>query len=511
METIVYFSNNSIGIIQGKKKKQNLTIQNFEIIPLEEGAMFNGVITDVELVENALRGALKNNRRRLKNAKLIIDSGVILSKNIEIPKLKPKEMKALAGREFEDMAENYDDLLVDYSLIPGEKKENMLCIGLEKKVLDVYAGLFKRLKIKIKSVDVALNSIIQYVSQTKDFKGKTFALNIVDGTNMFSLLFEEGRYIFSNRYRLMAEPGTPGFRDELYSKLSALVQFHKSQQYESDFNMSLYVGIDELELLALEDMVTEMEINLFIMPQTPNISDNTQIRENFQFDDYFLPTTGFFANKKQIDLLKAYQNYGKKKDGLTKNQKAFIFPVALLALFLGVFLAFFVVSKNMENNLADMNEYIDNPENQDLFMEATNLSTQLDAINQEILKLESIDEAIRSKPVIISERLNQLASLQNGVIEWTAMSYDEEEGILHFSAYAANEREAAQYIERIDETGYFYHVQYTGYEELEMERTQTTSTTTVAGQTGTRPTSTTNTSKVAVYSFQVDAFLKAGE
>lgn len=503
METIVFFSNTSIEIIQGTKKKQNLIIQNFQTTPLERGAMLNGVITDAEMVEAALREARKT--RSFKNAKLIIDSGLILSKNIEIPRLKPKEMKDLAIREFEDTAGNYKDLIVDYSLIPGEKKENMLCIGLEKGVLDVYGEIFKRLKIKIKAVDVGLNTIIQYVSQTKDFKGKTFALNIVDGNNMFSLLFDQGQYIFSNRYRLMAEPGSPEFRDELYSKLSALIQFHKCQQYESLLNMSLYVGIDQAELDELQVMMTE--VNLFMMPKTPNIRSQVEA----DFGDYFLLATGFFAHKKPIDLLKVYQNYGKKKRELSKLQKAMIFPLLMVALFVGAFLAFFALEKNMDNNLLEMNAYIEDPENQDLFMEATNLSGQLEVINGEILKLETIDEAIRSKPLIISERLKQLEALQNGVIKWTAMDYDEGAGILHLSAYANNEREAAQYIERLEGTGYFYHVQYVGYAEREMERSQTTSTTAIAGQTGTRPTSTTSTSKVVVFAFELDAYMKAGE
>lgn len=511
METIVFFSNNGIEIIQGTKKKQNLTIQNFEIIPLEEGAMLNGVITDVELVEEALRQAIKTNPRRFKNIKLIIDSSLILFKNIEIPKLKPKEMNQLVTTEFEDMAGNYEDLVVDYTLIPGEQKENMLSIGLEKGVLDVYVGIFRKLKIRIKSIDVGLNAIIQYVSQTKDFKGKTFALNIVDGTNLFSLLFEEGRYIYSNRYRLMTERGSPAFIDELYGKLSSLMQFHKSQKYESVFNMSLYVGINEGELEDLRSAVFEADMNLFMAPQTPNIRSNPKIKEDFDFDDYFLLATGFFTHKKEINLLKAYAAHGKKKREISGIQKALIVPIAMVALFLGVFLAFFVIEKSMENRLMEMNDYIENEQNQALFMESENLSAQLDIINEEISKLETIDQAIRSKPVLNTEKMNQLEALRNNVIEWTAISYDEEKGILHLSAYASNEREAAQYIERIEGTGYFAHVQYVGYAEMEMERTQTTTTAAIAGQTGTRPTSTTSSTKVSVFGFEVDAYLKAGQ
>lgn len=508
METVVFFSNKSIEVVKGTKRKGRLTIEQSEFFPLEEGAMLNGVITDVEMVESVLREVVRTQKDLLKNVRLVIDSSLIATKNIEIPVLKRKEMEKLAATEFEDTAGNYEDLVVDYTMIPGQKKENMLCIGLEKGVLEAYISLFKRLKIKITEIDVGLNTLIQYITQTKDYKGMTIAINVVDGKNLLSLLFNEGRYIFSNRSRLLSDRGTQSFAGELSDKLSTLTQFHKSQKHESDLNMSIYAGVDDLELSMLRESIYDPDMNVFMIPQTPNIICGGKVKDTFSFSDAFLITTAFFTHKKRVNLYSAYIRHGKPKKELKPLHKAMLLPAGMIALFLGVFLALFLLGWNMENNLEWMNEYIANADNQQLFMEAQALSDQLDTVNARITELESVNSAIASKPVLVSEKMNQLFTLRNGAVEITQMEYDEEDGLLHLVGYANSENDASRYVDRIKETNYFSYVNYTGYALREMEKTITTSTN---ATTGTTATSTSSTTSVEVFDFDVDAYLKAGE
>ncbi|WKY47930.1 pilus assembly protein PilM [Eubacteriaceae bacterium ES3] len=504
METLVFFSNKGIEVVKGVKGKGRLNIEASYNFPMEEGAMLNGVITDVEMVESVLKEAAQTHKNLFQNVKLIIDSSLIAIKNIEIPTLKKKDMEKLVATEFEDSAGNYEDLVADYTMIPGPTKENMLCIGLEKGVLETYVNLFKGLKIKIKSIDVGLNAIIQYITQTKDYKGMTLAINVVDGKNLVSLLFNEGKYIFSNRSRLLADRGTESFAMELSDKLSTLIQFHKSQKMESELNMSIYAGLDELELDMLRSSVYDPEMNLFMVPQTPNIAVKSQAQDDFSFSEDFLIATGFFSHKKQVNLYTAYLKHLKPKKEMKPWHKALILPAGMIALFLGVFLALFLLGHNMEDNLVWINEYIADAENQQQFMEAQALSDQLDLINARISDLESLNGAIASKPSIVAAKLNELESLQNNAIELTSMSYSEEDGILHLSGYANSEKDASRYVDRIKATEYFTYINYTGYALREMERTITTSATATS-------TSTSTTSTVTVFDFSVDCYLKAGE
>lgn len=499
MQTLVYFSNDGIQVLQGTIKKGRLNISNYKTLPVEAGGLINGVITNEEVVKETITAALKENPRLFKNMKLVIDSSLIATKNVEVPKLKPKELAAVATTEFEDTAGNYDELVVDYTRIPGVSGNNLFCCGVEKRVLDSYVTMFASLKIQIKSIDVGLNSLIQYVTATKDFKKMTFALNILDGKNLVSLLFENGIYIFSNRSRLLSERGTDAFADELSGKLSSLIQFNKSQKSEHTLNMSLYAGLDEFELSRLRELNFDPELNLFIIPQTPNIKSGFVIDESFDFGSFIYPIAGFFDGLKPLNLFTAFKKSNVKKKELPFEYKALILPAAMILISLVVFGVFFGLKYSAQKSLEASNAYISDANNQAEYLQATELAEEVSGIQSEISNVEAITAAISSNPNLGAQTMTTLSTMGNGVIALSSLDYDGSTGAIQIVAIANNEKEAARYIERLKSTGYFTEVEYTGYAEISSQTSTTTPTTT---------TSTTSTS--SGFGFVAVAYLKAG-
>ncbi|MBU4540115.1 MAG: hypothetical protein KJ774_02690 [Firmicutes bacterium] len=498
MQTLVYFSNDGIQVLQGIIKKGHLNISNFKTLPVEAGALINGVITNEEAIKQTITEALKESPHLFKNMKLVIDSSLIATKNVEVPQLKPKELAIVAATEFEDTAGNYDALVVDYAHIPGPAGNNLFCCGVEKRVLESYVTLFASLKIQIKSIDVGLNTLIQYVTATKDYKGMTFALNILDGKNLISVLFENGLYIFSNRSRLLSERGTDAFADELSGKLSSLIQFNKSQKSEHTLNMSLYAGLDEFELNGLRALNFDPDLNLFNIPQTPNIKNGFVMDESFDFGSFIYPIAGFFAGIKPINLFAAFKKSNVEKKELPFEYKALILPVALILICLIVFGVFFGLKYSAQKKLEDMNAYISDESNQAQYMQAKQLTDEVSAIQAEVTNVEAINAAITSNPKLTSDKLAHMATLGNGVIAVNAMDYDGTTGAINISAIANNEKEAAQYIGRLKDTQYFTQIDYTGYSQVSSSSTSTTTTGTTTGSTSTS------------VSFSAIAYLKAG-
>lgn len=507
MQTLVYFSNDGIQVLQGIIKKGHLNISNFKTLPVEAGALINGVITNEEVVREAIAEAQKENPKLFKNMTLVIDSSLIATKTIEVPKLKPRELAALAAVEFEDNAGNYDELVVDYANMPGFTGHNIFCCGVEKRVLESYITLFASLKIQIQSIDVGLNTLIQYVSATRDFKGMTFALNIVDGKNLVSLLFENGIYIFSTRSRLLSERGTAALADELSGKLSSLIQFSKSQKSEHSLNMSLYAGLDEFELEALKALNFDPELNLFMMPQTPNIKNGFVMDEAFDFGNFIYPIAGFFAGTKPINLFDAFRRSKAVKKDLPFEYKALIIPGAMILVCLIIFGIFFGLKYSAQKRLEEMNAYIGDTNNQAEYMQAKELTEEVSAIQTEISNIETINMAINSNPDLVSVMLNAIATQGNGAIALNSLEYDGIDGAIHIVATANNEKEAARYIERLKTTGYFTQVDYTGYSQVTATQTTTSTSTSSTGTTGT---STSTSTTTLGYSFAADAYLKAG-
>lgn len=509
MQTIVFFSNVGIQVLQGVIKGGHLTIQNFKTIPLEPGVFINGVITKEEALRDTISTAMEEDKDLFKNMNLLIESSLIVTKNIEVPKLSPKELTALVGNEFEDTAGNYEELIVDYSTIPGVNGQNMFCCAVEKKLLKPYVDLFESLKIKINRIDVGLSTIIKYVSGTRDYDGMTFALNLLDGNNLLSLLFENGLYVFSTRSRVMAKRGTEAFASELSIRLSSLIQFNKSEKSEHSLAMSLYAGLDEYELNTLKNVVFDPDIKLFILPQTPNIQVNFNIEDTFDFGGYLYPITGFFTGKSDINLMRDYKQSNVVKKESNYKYKALILPIGLAVLFLGVFLTFFILNMQMEKNLNWINEYLNDEQVQAEYTQAQTLNAQIALIDEEISRMENINKAIMSNPKLVSEKLYRMRELCNGVIALNTMAYDGITGDINMTAMANNEQEAARYIQRLKDTGYFTQVVYIGYAELEMSQTSTT-TTAITSTTAPASESTTTTTTATGYSFVVDAYLKAG-
>lgn len=510
MQTLVYFSNDGIQILQGIIKKGRLNILNFKTLPVEPGALINGVITNEEMVKETISGALKESPKLFKNMKLVIDSSLIATKNVEVPKLKPKELTAVAATEFEDTAGNYDALVVDYAHIPGPAGNNLFCCGVEKRVLESYITLFSSLKIQIKSIDVGLNSLIQYVTATKDYKGMTFALNILDGKNLISLLFENGQYIFSNRSRLLSERGTDAFADELSGKLSSLIQFSKSQKSEYTLNMSLYAGLDEYELSSLRALNFDPDLNLFSIPQTPNIKTGFVMDETFDFGSFIYPIAGFFAGIKPINLFTAYQKSNVVKKELPFEYKVLIPPVAMILICLIVFGVFFGLKYRAQKELDDINAYISDENNQADYLQAKALTDEVSKIQTEISNAETINNAIRSNPDLVSVMLGAIASQGNNVIDISSLDYEGTSGVIQIVAMADNEKEAARYIERLKATGYFVEVYYTGYAQVTGSPTTTATSTATTGITSSTGTSSSTTTTIQGYGFTADAYLKAG-
>ncbi len=503
MQTIVYFSNEGIQIIQGAMKRGQLIVSHFQTLPFETGTLINGVITNEEAVKQIIVEAMQANKKLFKNMKLIIDSSLIATKNVEVPKLKPKEMAELAITEFEDSAANYEELLVDYSIIPVPEGQNMFCCGIEKRVLASYIDLFKSLKIPVQSIDVGLNTIIQYITASRDYRGMTFAVNVIDGKNLVSILFENGVYVFSNRTRLMAERGTTAFCEELSEKLSALIQFNRAQRSEYVLNMSVYAGMDEDELEILKSVIFDPAINLFIIPQTSNIKIGFKIEEVFDFGKFIYPIVGFFTGTKPINLAAVYRRSNIVKKEAPMALKLTIVPMGMMVFFLLLFGIFLALRLNAARTLAEANAYINDTNNQQQYMEAKEITDELDRINLQIANMEKINTAVNSNPDVVSEKLNHMATLCNGVIELNSLNYDGTTGAIRIEAMAQTEKDAAAYVDRLKSTQYFTVLDYSGYEKVDMTRTETTTNSSTS-------TVTTKITNSAMFKFSVNAYLKAG-
>lgn len=511
MQTTIYLGSETIQILQGDVKGSKLTIVKHLTVDMGPGAMINGVITNEDMILDALDRADEEGDIDFQNTTLVINSSLIMNKNVAVPKMKPKELEDLAHHEFEEST-NFEDLIVDYTSIKGKQGSNLFTFAIEKEVLDSYNRLFETAGIKLKRIDTALNATVNYIEATQEYGTQTFAINILDGNNLMYALFENGIFTFSSQARIMANRNTEAFTIEMAGKLSSLLQFNKSQKSEYNLERSYYAGLSPEEIKGLKEYLSGGEVSAFAISNTDNIVEKFNIEDEFYLSDYFYTTATYFQKKKDINFLESYKRANKPKAAFSIKNKAAIPPLIIVGIMILGFLVFTIINYNVEKAYKKANKYINDPTNVSLYSEAQKIDSELQAINSQLKVLNDNRNAMNSHPNINSDKIYQIINLGDR-IQVGDVTYDWTNGALSINANAPNEFAAAKYVSELNATGLFSKIQYEGYTINEGSISTTTNgsstTTNDSGQSVTTP----NTQVVVTpdtYSFTATAYLKPG-
>lgn len=288
-KSAIYISSENIYVVSAEKKRDALRIIDYFQIPLDEGTMINGIITQEEALRKKL---LMVYTKGIREVSLIIDSGKILAKTTTIPKMKEKEIIQFIKDEVSVIDSNAKDLVYDYAYL-GEDEEikgasQTLYVAVSRELLKSYIDLFNEVGIEIKHIDYSTHILVLLARYLPGLIDKTYALCQFDGQHLISFLFINNEYILNNRTRIYAQKGTPEFINEVLSVISRMKQFVIGQGEQLD--VLFFFGLEsELE----QQLFTQIE-NVFHIP-TKNSHHSKSVyavKEHevpFNVNDYVYP------------------------------------------------------------------------------------------------------------------------------------------------------------------------------------------------------------------------------
>ncbi|OGO90539.1 MAG: hypothetical protein A2Y17_01570 [Clostridiales bacterium GWF2_38_85] len=282
MTTSVYLSNENLVVVSGKETKAGVSVNSFVTIPLFEGAVINGMIINDDIIRSNLKRLCYKGVIPKKDIKLVFDRSTILIKFIRIPKLKSQNILELVKNTFVGAAEAREELVYDYSIIKEENNKDgsnlILATAVEKSLIEEYVELFTSCGIKLSSIDIAINSILKFQRHCPNFKNSTFIISFVDADNVFSLLFVDGKYSFSNRFRLISERGTTVSTSEYQGFLSTIIQFNKAQKGNNEIEYALFCGLKENESLLCDELSSSLGLRVEQLTNCPSINIDTKLK-----------------------------------------------------------------------------------------------------------------------------------------------------------------------------------------------------------------------------------------
>jgi len=250
VKSAIYIGQDHIEVIGYVKQGKTLRVLDYAYAELPERTMINGNIAEASQLVDQLKTLKLKNPGLFKSPSLVIDSTSLSVKEIPVPKLNKKQYMKIIRDEL--AANVQEEIVIDYTPVTkADKKQVLLALSTGKSFISNYLDVFAEAGIRLESIRVGLETVYTYIKKRTDLRDQTFALNIVDGISMLSIVFSNGENVFSTRSRLNYD-NELGVLQSVADNYPLLVRFMKSEKLP-DIEKSYYLGLsaEQLEKLSL--------------------------------------------------------------------------------------------------------------------------------------------------------------------------------------------------------------------------------------------------------------------
>ena len=240
-------------------EEKKAKIKKVYSLAVPEGTIMNGIITGEQRLQERLEQIWNRYSLPRKGICLVIDSGKIMTKMLEVPYMKDKELISCINKEFADGEKT--DLVTDYFPFPKNSPYEMnhiFCAALEKSVIESYLSLFSDLKLKVKRISIGLGCLLRAVTATGMFAYETCVFMLVQGSTTISVLFENGNYIYSRRNRMLNDQGSAEWIEELGQIADGIRQFYRQRHSSYTLDSIYLAGIAG----GSDDVVKELDTHM---------------------------------------------------------------------------------------------------------------------------------------------------------------------------------------------------------------------------------------------------------
>ena len=457
MKSSVYISPERIEAIGYTKSGRSFKINKYKVYYLPEGVMADGVITDGGVLTQCLDSMRRENPGLFKNTSLVIDGGSVSVKKFPAPKLKRRQYYRLIKDEFSDAADNFRELLLDYSIVKGKNNEaEILSCAADRNQAEEYISVFRNAGIKLKSVHIGAQTVMSYIESKLEFQNETLVINVIDALTMLSAIFENGVNVFMSRVRLNGE-NKESFLNDIANNLSGLVRFAKSEKI-SDITRVCYLGLEKGDTDIINSLNRHKEIEITEIETTGKDPENPEALPEALFAYLNIHLV---SSPDGIDLIQSIKTLNQFKE-LTRPRRpeiaAFLAIVTLLAGTVVYFASqIYELTGNIEKIKGDIADVSVKSAELDEIMNRTAKYSDIE------IQLNQKKEAGNKLPEITNEILDLIFNADGEKITVSRIEFDESAGIIRIAARSVSELDSSDYAEKLKASGLVESVLYTGY------------------------------------------------
>lgn len=306
MENTFYCSPDKLNIVMGSASATGLFIDDFRVIPLPDGAMINGIITNVDSMCDLLdtvakeyhlqSGASGSNPLLVHPSHIVIQASNIVTKIMEVPPVDEAQIREFILRDFMqygDSVEANDAMLVDYTVlnqIGPQGGVEILAASAGRDMIEDYYRAFAQANYQVEQIGVGVEAIIKLVGLLPSLTGQTYLLVQIEDARQTITMFIDGTFRLFNAYRLIGKPGSESWLGEIGQNLASMLQFSRAQRGQTELSHVYLAGLlpHYIEKLKVDFAYLKVGMNHF------NLSQVLRVSEKITADRHFDPSALLF-------------------------------------------------------------------------------------------------------------------------------------------------------------------------------------------------------------------------
>lgn len=457
MATIVYLSNQ---LVQATETKKNGAVAICEE-QAPEGSIINGIVTDAEVFVEFLRQFFVKNKLSRKECTLVVNSTQITTRVIELPKAGYDDLNQMLEREFAD-SRIADPLIVSY-VMNGERTgrlQKLLAAAVERTFAESYVKLFAQAGIEVSCIEPAMLNFARRFMNEPVITKQNCVVQIYDGSEVISILFVEGEYLYSQRNRIFAQEDTEGYVREARAVAQRIRQFASSQKVEKPVESLFVCGKNQQRIVEALNGKQDSEEDATI-----RVFEDTRIRvgkksRTGQEAEFAYAVQVQKPDKKLNYIWKLHHDSAgsrKKREGLRLAAPTIITVAVCLVVTLILGNSYLSMKRELEALQGNIQK--SDPESASYDLSEANVNR----MKTQIRNAELLWEQLMSYPTLSStldEQLKQCAG-EDTVVEITGFSRDT--GVLTLEASSGDVSAIHAFVESLRTLPEICDVEYSGY------------------------------------------------
>lgn len=462
MITSVYLSNNTVCVVLGTGSSKRARVNRAWHLTLKEGGLINGIVTDEEKLKSQLKRFWMENGIPRKNVRLVLESSRLISRQVELPKMKKKQLRQLLPGEFTDI-EQQQEILYEYVLVPGEAgKPRVKAVAAERQYVETFLRIFREMEIVLKSITVGRNVLVQMLETMKGIRGRELVFQVLDGDMMTSLLCSGGRVVYYTQKRIFAEEPKE-YAGEILRSVNRLWQFQMTRQKERPITKVFLAGVSEETAAACRER--SGELNGTIELSALSLEKNIRFPKcPGEVGGYLFAVGGLMAKKDGINLAKAARRRAQEKKDASRFWGMARLPLILLAGLSLIWGALVFRNQLRQQELEELQGFLQGEENVALAGQAEAMEEESRELEKKIASVEAMNESLRSYPGMNRDTEQALRDCAGEGVEFEINGYDGDRGVLELDGSAKEVSSISGFVDRMQELDILEAVDYSGYE-----------------------------------------------